>query len=224
MSRLTKVTSTAVTILGLCAAGVSAGDQTGAAMTKAAVATTTPATVTAEPGQKAPEFSLKDTEGKTHSLGQYLQSGKIVVVHWFNANCPFIVRHYEKYTTFTDLDKAYGGKGVVFLAVNSTNPKHPQFGGDAEMAKKWGIHYPILLDPNGDIGKLYSAKTTPHVFIITKDGVIRYNGAIDDDSQDAKESKDKVNFVKQALDELLAGKPVTVAESKPYGCGVKYAQ
>ncbi len=224
MSTLVKVTSAAVTILGLCAAGVSAGDQSGAAMTKPAVATTTPATITAEPGQKAPDFTLKDTEGKVHSLKQYLGAGKTVVVQWFNANCPFIVRHFDKYHTFTDLDKAYSSKNVVFLAVNSTNPNHPQFGGDADMAKKWGIHYPILLDPSGEVGKLYSAKTTPHVFIITNDGVIRYNGAIDDDPQDAKEPKDKVNFVKQALDELLAGKPVTMAESKPYGCGVKYAK
>jgi peroxiredoxin len=209
----------AVAVIGLSLSSVTAGDQTGVA-----AANSVPAAVTLAPGQKAPDFSLKDTEGKSHSLKQYIESGKTVVVHWFNPNCPFIVRHYEKYPTFVELEKKYRSDNVVFLAVNSTNPNHPQFGGDVENGKKWGVNYPILLDPAGEIGKLYGAKTTPHAFVITKDGVIRYAGAIDDDPQDERSSKDKVNYVKQALDELRAGKPVTIAESKPYGCSVKYAQ
>lgn len=218
MRSIVKSTATAVAIAGLCTAPSFSGEQT-TLETKAVSVTSN-----VVPGQKAPDFSLKDTDGKQHSLKQYLDAGKTVVIGWFNANCPFIVRHFEKYNTFTDLDKAYKSRNVVFLAINSTNSNHPQFGGDAEKGKKWGIHYPILLDPSGEVGKRYGAKTTPHVFIITKDAVIRYAGAIDDDPQDEKAPKDKVNFVGQALDELLAGKPVTVAESKPYGCSVKYAQ
>lgn len=219
MKSIVKSTVTAAVVVGLCTAPSFAGDQPAAAMSK-----TTVETSAVMPGQKAPDFTLKDTDGKTHSLKQYLDAGKTVVVSWFNANCPFIIRHFEKYHTFTDLDKSFASKNVVFLAVNSTNPNHPQFGGDAEKAKKWGIHFPILLDPGGEVGKLYGAKTTPHCFVITKDGMVKYEGAIDDDPQDEKAPKDKVNYVNQALDELLAGKAVSVAESKPYGCGVKYAE
>lgn len=219
MTNLAKSAVATVTAIGLCAAPSFAGDQPTTALPK-----TTVETSAVIPGQKAPDFTLKDTQGKTHSLKQYLDAGKTVVVAWFNSNCPFIVRHFEKYHTFTDLDKSFGSKNVVFLAINSTNPNHPQFGGDAEKAKKWGIRFPILLDPGGEVGKLYGAKTTPHCFVITKDGMVKYEGAIDDDPQDEKAPKDKVNYVNQALDELLAGKPVTMAESKPYGCSVKYAQ
>jgi peroxiredoxin len=175
-------------------------------------------------GQKAPDFSLKDTDGNIHTLRQYIDSGKTVVIQWFNPNCPFVIRHFETYPTFTDLYAAYNKKNVVVLAINSTNPKHPQFGNNVEMKKKWGIQYPILLDEDGVVGKLYDAKTTPHTFVIGPDGIVRYSGAIDDDPQDAKAAKDKINYARQALDELLAGKPVSVPETRPYGCGVKYAQ
>jgi peroxiredoxin len=175
-------------------------------------------------GQKAPDFSLTDTEGKVHSLHEYLDSGKTVVLHWFNPNCPFVVRHFETYPTFTTLYNDYNKKNVVILAINSTNPNHPQFGGDTEKKAKWGIQYPVLLDPAGGVGKEYGAKTTPHTFVISPDGIVRYSGAIDNDPQDTKAAKDKLNYARQALDELLAGKPVSVPETSPYGCGVKYAQ
>jgi peroxiredoxin len=175
-------------------------------------------------GQKAPDFQLKDTDGKVHTLRQYLDSGKTVVIQWFNANCPFVIRHFETYPTFTTIYNDYNKKNVVVLAINSTNPKHPQFGNNVEMKKKWGIQYPILLDEDGVVGKLYDAKTTPQTFVISPDGIVRYSGAIDDDQADAKAAKDKINYARQALDELLAGKPVSVPETRPYGCGVKYAQ
>jgi peroxiredoxin len=187
-----------------------------------------PAAVTAESamavGAKAQDFSLKDTDGNIHTLKQYLDSGKTIVLHWFNPNCPFVVRHFQPYTTFTDLYSAFNKLNVFFIAINSTNPNHPQYGGDAENKKKWSIPYPILLDPTGAVGKLYGAKTTPHTFVISSDGIVRYSGAIDDDPKDEKPAKEKTNYARQALDEILAGKPVSVSETRPYGCGVKYAQ
>ncbi|MFZ1684940.1 MAG: thioredoxin family protein [Candidatus Zixiibacteriota bacterium] len=217
MFRFAKYAATVAAVLVLIAVSVRSDN------------TAKPAAVPAEEkaslvGQKAPDFSLKDTDGKLHTLRQYLDSGKTVVIQWFNPNCPFVIRHFETYPTFTDLYTAYNKKNVVVLAINSTNPKHPQFGNNVEMKKKWGIQYPILLDEDGVVGKLYDAKTTPHTFVISPDGFVRYSGAIDDDPQDAKAAKDKINYARQALDELLAGKPVSVPETRPYGCGVKYAQ
>jgi peroxiredoxin len=175
-------------------------------------------------GKKAPNFTLTDTDGKTHSLQEYLAAGKTVVLHWYNPNCPFIIRHFKTYPTFTTLYTDYNKKNVVVLAINSTGPKHPQYGGDAASKKTWGIQYPILLDPNGDVGKMYGAKTTPHTFVISSDGVVRYSGAIDNDPQDKLAEKDKLNYARQALDEILAGKPVSVPETRPYGCGVHYSE
>ncbi|MEW5795144.1 MAG: thioredoxin family protein [Candidatus Zixiibacteriota bacterium] len=192
-----------------------------------AKANTEPATTVspvAEIGKPAPVFSLPDTDGKTHTLKQYLDAGKTVVLYWFNANCPVVIRHFEVNHTFGNLYAAYDKRNVAFIAINSTNPDHPQFGGDVERKSKWSIQHPILLDPTGAVGKMYGAKTTPHVYIITPDGVLRYAGAVDDDPQNQKDAKGKVSYVSQALDDIFAGKPVTVAETKPYGCGVKYAQ
>jgi len=178
----------------------------------------------AEIGKKAPDFALTDTDGKTQTLHQYLDAGKTVVLYWFNANCPVVIRHFEKNRILADLFTAYQARNVVFLAVNSTNSQHPQFGGDVDRKKEWSIGHPILLDPTGAVGKMYGAKTTPHAYVISPDGILRYSGAVDDDPQNEKADKDKVNYVSKALDEVMAGKPVTVSETKPYGCGVKYAQ
>ncbi len=173
-------------------------------------------------GKKAPDFSLKDTDGNVHTLHEYLAAGKTVVLHWYYPKCPFIVRHFETYPTFTTLYGNYHDKNVVFLAVNSTDPKNAGYGTDAESKKKWSIQYPILLDPTGAVGKSYGAKTTPHTFVISSDGVVRYSGAIDNDPKDEMPADKKLNYVRQALDEILAGKPVSVSETRPYGCGVHY--
>ena len=191
---------------------------------KAATETATVASPMAEVGKPAPAFSLPDTDGKNQTLQQYLEAGKTVVLYWFNANCPVVIRHFEVNNTFGDLYAAYSKRNVAFIAINSTNPNHPQFGGDVERKSKWSIQYPILLDPAGTVGKMYGAKTTPHVYVITPDGILRYAGGVDNDPQNEMTGKDKVNYVRQALDEILAGRPVSVAESRPYGCGVKYAQ
>jgi len=176
----------------------------------------------AKVGSPAPDFVLKDTTGKEHTLSGYTSEGKIVVLEWTNPNCPYVKRHYEKYTTMKDTAAAYKDK-VVWLAVNSTNPKHKDFGAEKDAIKQWGIEYPVLIDSDGKVGKMYEAKTTPHMYVINSEGILVYAGAIDNDAQDKLEADKKVNYVKQAIEELLKGETVSQPETKPYGCGVKYA-
>ncbi len=163
----------------------------------------------------APEFTLNDAEGTPISLSKF--KGKIVVLEWTNADCPFVKRHYE-IGTMKQLAAEYKSKGVEWISINSS-----KFWSQ-EKAKRWTadqkLAYPILDDSDGNVGKSYGAKTTPHMFVIAKDGSIAYQGAIDDDADG--ESDTPKNYVKAALDELLAGKPVSTSETKSYGCSVKY--
>lgn len=170
-------------------------------------------------GSAAPEFTLKDTDGKEVSLSQF--KGKIVVIEWYNSGCPFVKRHHDKYKTMADTAKRFGDK-VVWLAINSGAPGKEGHGLDAESKKNWNISWPILNDETGTVGRLYGAKTTPHMFVVDQQGILRYNGAIDNDRGDEKSPSEKVNYVAQAVEELLAGKTVTTPETKPYGCSVKY--
>lgn len=172
-------------------------------------------------GSAAPEFTLKDTDGKEVSLAQF--KGKVVVLEWFNSGCPFVKRHHEKYKTMADTAKKYADKNVVWIAINSGAPGKEGHGLDADAKKNWSIAWPILNDETGKVGRLYGAKTSPHMYVIDQEGILRYMGAIDNDPKDEKPAGDKLNYVSQALDELLAGKPVSQAETKPYGCRVKYA-
>lgn len=180
------------------------------------------ATAGAKVGEKAPDFALKDTDGKEVRLSDYTKQGKIVVLEWFNPGCPFIKLHHEKQTTVADLYKDFKGKNVVILAINSTNSSHADFGKDAQAKKNWKIEYPILLDSDGHVGHLYGAKTTPHMFVIDKSGTLAYAGAMDNDPRNEKKGAEKVNYVRAALGDLIAGKKVATAETKSYGCGVKY--
>lgn len=166
-------------------------------------------------GKPAPEFKVTDQDGKTHSLSQY--KGKIVVLEWTNPGCPFVQRHY-KAETMEKLSTQLAKDNVVWLAVNSTASN------TTADTKKWmkdeGFAYPTLQDNDGAIGHAYGAKTTPHMFVIDKAGVLRYAGAIDSDPR----GKDPAptNLVDQAVSALLAGKDPPVASSQPYGCSVKY--
>lgn len=168
-------------------------------------------------GEMAPNFNLKDEQGNEHSLSQY--RGKIVVLEWINPECPFVKRHY-KAKTMTTLAETYSNKNVVWLAIDSSRSVTP------EQSRKWiekhKIEYPILQDPKGEVGELYEAKTTPHMFIVDVKGILRYQGAIDNDSWGTKEAKKVDNHVDQALKALFAGQPPILAETKPYGCSVKY--
>lgn len=177
-------------------------------------ATTSAVTV----GAPAPTFSLEDQDGKKVSLSDF--AGKIVVLEWINPDCPFVKRHYDAKTMTTTAEK-YKGKDVVWLAVNTTS----YMGKDKykEWIKTHNISYPILDDHEGLVGNMYGAKTTPHMYIVGKDGKLAYQGSIDDDPGGDK-GKETINFVDQALAELTAGKSVSQPQTKPYGCSVKYAK
>lgn len=169
-------------------------------------------------GNKAPEFTLTNYDGKTTSLSDY--KNKIVVLEWFNYECPFVKYHYEKVNTMVELANKYRDKNVVWLAINST--KHLTTEKSKDFAKKYKLPYPILDDRSGKVGRAYGAKTTPHMFIIDTKGSIVYDGAIDN-SPLGKKKEGVINYVDKALAELTAGKVVSTPNTKPYGCSVKYA-
>jgi len=169
--------------------------------------------------RRAPDFTLKSFDGQEAALAQL--RGKIVVLEWMNFECPFSMYHYETKTTMADLAKKYKDKNVVWLAVNSTS--HATAEANQEFAKKYKLPYPILDDRTGKVGKQYDAKTTPHIFIIDAERRIVYDGAIDNAPLGKVPDGEKyVNYVSDALDALVAGKPVSASQTKSYGCTVKY--
>lgn len=170
----------------------------------------------AEIGQPAPDFTLVDHEGKTVKLAEL--KGKIVVLEWTNPQCPFVKRHVAAATVNKLVDR-YAGKNVVFFAVNSSHMQDRAFSAEAKSAAN--LTYPILVDQEGLVGKLYGARTTPHMFVIDTEGKLAYDGAIDDD-QEGKTGAAARNYVAEAVDSLLAGVPVRQGKTKPYGCSVKY--
>ncbi|MFN0132914.1 MAG: thioredoxin family protein [Phycisphaerales bacterium] len=175
-------------------------------------------TTKAKVGQPAPAFELKDTDGKTVKLSDY--KGKVVVIDWFNPECPVCVMHY-KANSVQDLAAKFKDKNVVFLAINSGAPGKQGHGVElnATAKKDWKVEFPVLLDESGTVGRAYGAKTTPHCYVIDAKGVLVYAGAIDD----GKPGKiGKVNYVEQAVKQTLAGETVSTPETKPYGCSVKY--
>jgi peroxiredoxin len=175
-------------------------------------------------GQPAPAFSLPDTSGGQEALSAF--KGKYVVLEWVNFECPFVGKHYGS-GNMQKLQKAYTGKGVVWLSINSS-AAGKQGALDASKAnalvkEKGATPTAFLLDSEGTVGQAYGAKTTPHMFIIDPSGKLIYNGAIDDrPSTDKADIATARNYVQAALDEALAGKPVTTTSSQPYGCSVKY--
>lgn len=168
-------------------------------------------------GQPAPAFSLQDQNGKTVSLSDH--AGKVVVLEWFNEGCPYVQKFYNV-GAMNDLAKRYQEKGVVWLAVNTAKSRTPA---DVKsVADKWSVDRSILVD-DGTVAKAYGAKTTPHMFVIDKEGKLVYSGAIDNrPDPDSKTIEGAENYVAAALDAVLAGSQVTKAETKPYGCSVKY--
>ena len=175
-------------------------------------------------GQPAPDFKVTDASGKTQSLSAY--KGKTVVLEWNNPECPFVRKHYGAKNMQAQQSEA-AGEGVVWLTVNSAaDGKQGHMDGAAAtayVAKNGGHEAAYLLDPDGKVGHAYDAKTTPHMFVIDKDGVLRYMGGIDSiASTDVADIPKATQYVRQALTELAAGKPVSVSTSEPYGCSVKY--
>jgi peroxiredoxin len=168
---------------------------------------------------KAPDFTLKNYDGKEVKLADY--KGKIVVLEWFNYECPFVRYNYEKASTMKDLAAKYKDKNVVWLAINSTG--HQETAKNKSYAEEHKILYPILDDHSGSVGRAYHATNTPHIYIINTDGNIVYSGAIDNAPMGRVPQDGKVlHYVDKALEELTAGKTVSIAKTKPYGCTVKY--
>lgn len=168
-------------------------------------------------GQPAPQFSLQDQNGNTVSLSDF--AGKIVVLEWFNEECPIVQRHYRD-GQMNALANKYAEKGVVWLAINSTKNKTNE--DNKKAAAAWNMNRPILNDSSGDVGHAYHATNTPGMYIIDRQQNLVYWGAIDD-NPNGRNSTVK-NYVAQALDELLAGQSVSEPKTKPYGCTVKYAK
>lgn len=175
-------------------------------------------------GKYAPSFTTKDTNGHPIDLKDF--HGKIVVLEWTNNECPFVRKQYDSKNMQT-LQKEYTDKGVVWISiVSSAKGKQGYVTPDEAntITKDEGATITAkILDPMGVIGHAYNAKTTPSMYIVDKDGKLAYMGAIDDQpSPDPATLQNAHNYVRAALDELLAGKKVTTAQTESYGCGVKY--
>ncbi len=176
------------------------------------------------PGQGAPDFKLTDAEGQTHRLADH--KGKIVVLEWTNPGCPYVRKHYDS-GNMQKLQEEYAKKGVVWFSIVSSAPgKQGHMTPEeakARVKKDKSKAAALLLDPDGRVGRLYDAKTTPHLYVVDKKGILSYMGAIDDKPTffkgDVKKAK---SYVRAALDALLAGAKVAEPATKPYGCSVKY--
>lgn len=178
------------------------------------------------PNSQAPDFKGVDSNGQSHSLSQY--RGKWVVLEWANRGCPFDQKHYLS-GSMEAQQREWTAKGVVWLSVLSSAPGEQGYVTAAEenayLQQMKATPTAALLDPQGTIGHLYDARTTPHMFVIDPSGKIVYQGAIDDKpSPDPSTLKGADNYLNDALNAAMAGKPVPVAVTKPYGCSVKYAQ
>lgn len=171
-------------------------------------------------GEQAPDFTLTDLDGKTWTLSELTKQNKVVVLEWFNADCPYSgEKHYKKHQTMQNTAKAYKDKGVVWISIAANNNKTGSKERNEQARKDWKIEHPIVLDTTGDTTRAYEAKNTPTMYIISADGTLVYAGAIDND--DSADNVGKVNYVSKALDEVLAGQTVTESKTKAYGCNVK---
>jgi peroxiredoxin len=177
-----------------------------------------------EVGKPAPDFTAMDINGDTVHLSDY--KGKIVIIESYNSDCPFCHNQYAT-GAMQDLQKNLAAKGVVWLLVNSVNPHNSSHRTDTqarqEMAQEKMNVTAWLDDSSGAVGHLYDMKTTPDMYVIDQKGILVYEGAIDDQADPVHDPKTARNYVREAVDDVLAGKPVAVSQTKPYGCSVKYA-
>lgn len=177
-----------------------------------------------EAGKPAPDFTCIDVFGKDHTLSEL--KGKIVVLEWVNYECPFVKKHYGA-GNMQALQKKYVDKGIVWLSICSSAPDKQGYFTSEEVKRRIEEQnaYPTayLIDESGDVGRLYGAKTTPHMFVIDSEGLLVYGGALDDHPHFwGLGLKNANNYVAEALDAVLEGRPVEVQMTKPYGCSVKY--
>ena len=175
-------------------------------------------------GERAPEFTATDTNGQVHKLSDY--AGKFVVLEWHNRGCPYTAKHYDS-GNMERLQHEWTSRGVIWLTVISSAPGKQGYvtaSEENEYVKKMNAApTAVLLDPTGVVGHLYDAKTTPQIIIINPQGVLIYDGAIDDRATtDVGDVKGARNYASQALEEAMAGKAVSIPTTRPYGCSVKY--
>jgi hypothetical protein len=175
-------------------------------------------------GERAPDFTATDTNGQSHKLSQY--AGKFVVLEWHNRGCPYTQKHYTS-GNMERLQREWTGRGVIWLTVISSAPGKQGYVTAADenafVKEMKAAPTAVLLDSTGALGHLYDAKTTPQMIIINPQGVMIYDGAIDDKpTTDTADISGAKNYVQQALEEATAGKAVSVASTRPYGCSVKY--
>ncbi len=171
--------------------------------------------------RRAAEFEMSSFDGRKVKLSDY--KGQIVVLEWLNPQCPYSRYHYETVQTMVTTANKYRNKGVVWLAVNSTIRTTPEI--NREFAEKYKLPYPILDDRSGELARQYGARTTPHIFIIDKEGRIAYDGAIDDaPASQGQPSAGKVNYVDKALSELTLNRKVSLPNTPPYGSPIKYGR
>lgn len=196
-----------------------------AAAALAAAAWPLAAAAAATVGQPAPAFELRDTGGKPVRLADF--KGRTVVLEWTNPGCPFVVKHYGSFN-MQALQKDAKGQDVVWLTINSTAKGHGDYLEPTALAAKytaWGAApAAMLMDESGQVGRAYGARTTPHMVVVDANGVLVYAGGIDDKrSTDPADVKTAKNFVRAALADVKAGKPVATPTTTPYGCSIKYA-
>ena len=177
-------------------------------------------------GQPAPDFVATDSNGQSHRLADY--RGKYVVLEWHNNGCPYTQKHYQS-GNMESLQREWTARGVIWFTVISSAPGAQGYVTAAQendyMREMHAAPTAALLDPDGQLGHLYDAKTTPHMFVINPEGMLIYDGAIDDrPTPYPSDIAGATNYVSQALSEAMAGRPVSVAATRPYGCSVKYAQ
>jgi peroxiredoxin len=176
-------------------------------------------------GERAPAFTAIDSHGQQHSLAEY--KNKFVVLEWHNQGCPYTKKHYDS-GNMQKLQKLWTSKGVIWLTVISSAPGEQGYVMPAQendyLQRMNAAPTAALLDPKGDLGHLYGAKTTPHMFVINPQGQLIYEGAIDDKATpEVSDIAGATNYVTVALEQAMAGKPVTTAATRAYGCSVKYA-
>jgi peroxiredoxin len=175
-------------------------------------------------GKQAPDFKLTDTNGKEQSLSDY--RGNYIVLEWTNPDCPFVHKHYDT-GNMQNLQKAYTEKGVVWFSIDSSAPgkqgNYPPAMLNGIMAKRGAKPTAFLVDSDGALGRLYGAKTTPHMFVVDPEGKLIYDGAIDDKpSTNHDDIASAKNYVQLALDEAMSGKDVSTTSTPSYGCSIKY--
>lgn len=214
----------AIVFLAACSRGRTDPVAAASAPAPKASASVSATAQTAEIGSKAPDFVLKDLDGRDVRLSD--SRGKVTVLEWFNPQCPFVNLSHTK-GSLKGAAARHTAEGVVWLGIDSAAPGKQGYDPEAIRAAvaRFGIGHPILRDETGAVGHLYGATNTPHMFVIDRSGTLVYAGAIDN-SPDAEGQSPQggslVNFVDAALDDLGAGRPVRTPRTKPYGCGVKY--